>query len=74
LKAEKKSKAIFCTSGYGPWFYGGLFVSDNCNANTESCTVLDIIYINDTGLDGEIVFTGSPFFQVKEIEVLEIID
>jgi uncharacterized membrane protein len=30
-------------------------------------------YINDTGLDGVTVFTGSKSFQVKEIEVFEMI-
>jgi hypothetical protein len=57
LKAEKKHQAIYCDFRYGPWF-GDIRVSDNCNANT--------------GLDGRIVFTGSEYFQVTEIEVFEI--
>jgi hypothetical protein len=73
LKTERKNEAIRCGSRFSPWFEGGIFVSDNCNANT-SCTLLGLHYINDTGLDGKIVFTGSEYFQVKEIEVLEITD
>jgi hypothetical protein len=53
---------------------GGMYVSDNCNANTSSCTNLGLAYTNDTGLDGRTVFTGSLYFKVKEIEVFEITD
>jgi hypothetical protein len=49
-------------------------VSDNCNANTNSFTLLGRSYTNDTGLDDETVFTDSADFQVKEIEVFEITD
>jgi hypothetical protein len=73
LEAEEKEKAIRCDSGWGPYF-GGMAVSDNCNANTDSYTQLGIAYTNDTGLDGETVFTGSHDFKVKEIEVFEITD
>jgi hypothetical protein len=73
LKAEEKHQAIFCNSGWCPYFYD-IVVSDNCNVNTISCSYLSLVYINDTGLDGEIVFTGSKNFQVKEIEVFEITD
>jgi hypothetical protein len=71
LKAEKKQYAINCNSGWGACF-NAIWVSDNCNANTRSWTVLDRSYTNDTGLRGQIVFTGSEEFQVKEIEVFEI--
>jgi hypothetical protein len=47
-------------------------VSDNSNAAATSSTSLGAIYANDTGLDGQTVFTGSRRFQVKEIEVFEI--
>jgi hypothetical protein len=71
LKAEMKDQAILCDSERGPWFYGfGVF--DNCNASTKSWTSLGTAYTNDTGLDGNIVFTGSALFQVTEIEVFEI--
>jgi hypothetical protein len=73
LKAEKKHWAIFCHSGWGPNF-NDIRVSDNCNANTDSDTYLGTVYTNDTGLDGETFFAGSPQFKVKEIEVFEITD
>jgi hypothetical protein len=71
LKAEDKDRAIRCNSKLGPVF-GDIAVSHNCNANTESFTVLGTAYTNDTGLDGSTVFTGSFRFQMMEIEVLEI--
>jgi hypothetical protein len=72
LKAEEKDKAIYCWSDYGPHF-SDIGVSDNCNANSDSRTrFFGKTYNNDTGLDGETFFTGSRYFQVKEIEVFEI--
>jgi hypothetical protein len=71
LKAEMKQQAIYCDSKYGPDF-NDIRVSDNCNANTDSFTFLGSSYTNDTALDGQFVFTGSEYFQVKEIEVFEI--
>jgi hypothetical protein len=73
LEAEEKQDAIFCNSVCGPSFYG-MWVSNNCNANTDSYTNLGPVYTNDTGLDGKTVFTGSRDFKVKEIEVFEITD
>jgi hypothetical protein len=74
LKAEKKDRAILCNSEYGPAFGGdgGVIVYGNCNANTDNCTLLGPTYINDTGLNNDIVFTGSLEFRVTEIEVFEI--
>jgi hypothetical protein len=73
VKDEKKDGAIFCNSDRGPCFgYGDISVSNNCNAGTRSCTLFGNTYTNDTGLDDEIVFTGSMYFQVKETEVFEI--
>jgi hypothetical protein len=74
LMAEEKQKAIYCCSARGPSF-GGMYVSDNCNANIDSVTYLGLnAYTNDTGLDGRTVFTGSYYFKVEEIEVFEITD
>jgi hypothetical protein len=77
LKSQDKHRAICCDSEQGPCFgyYNSsydIFVSDNCDANTNSRTCLFFSYTNDTGLDDEIVFTGSFYFQVTEIEVFEI--
>jgi hypothetical protein len=69
-KTEAKHEAISCSPIWGPNF-GDIAVSDNCNANTEK---FGSKYTNDTGLDGEVLLTGSGHFQVKEIEVFEITD
>jgi uncharacterized coiled-coil protein SlyX len=53
------TKAIYCDPGRGPCF---------------GWTSLDPSYVNDTGLGGKTVFTGSEKFTVKEIEVFEIAD
>jgi hypothetical protein len=72
LRADEKWRAISCDSEWGPCFGDDIGVCDNCNASTHSCTSLGIAYINDTGLGGKTVFTGSFEFRVKEIEVFEI--
>jgi hypothetical protein len=69
-----KHKAIIPDSEWGPLFYGGMGVSNNCNASTDSYTSIGTVYTNDTGLADRTVFTGSRYFQVKEIEVFEITD
>jgi phosphopantetheinyl transferase (holo-ACP synthase) len=73
LKPEEKGKAIICNFEYGPRFYG-ITVANNCNANTNSVTYVGLSYMNDSGLDGKVLFAGSFNFQVKEIEVFEITD
>jgi hypothetical protein len=73
LKAEKKHRAICCSSDCGP-FLNAICVSNNCNTNTNSHSWLGYSYTNDTGLNGKTVFTGSEYFQVKEIVVFEITD
>jgi hypothetical protein len=62
LKAEKKQQAV------------RRFWIDDCNANTDSSTSLGHTDTNDTGLDRNIIFTGSFHFHVREIEVFEITD
>jgi hypothetical protein len=73
LKVEQKDLAINCSSKFGPRF-NGIAVFDNCNENSKSNIYLGWTYVNDTGLDAKVVFTGSQYFQVKEIEVFEITD
>jgi hypothetical protein len=46
-------------------------VYDNCNT-TNNYTNLGGCYVNDTGIDGKLVFTGEYNFTVKEIEVFTI--
>jgi hypothetical protein len=73
LKAEKKSEAIMCYANSGPHFCD-MGVSDDCNARTSNFTSFASRYTNDTGLDGNTFFTGSPAFKVREIEVFQITD
>jgi hypothetical protein len=72
LRARKKPCAIHCSPKCGLDFRG-ITVSGNCNA-TASSTFLGGYYTNGTGLDGQIVLTGSRYFRVREIEVFEIAD
>jgi hypothetical protein len=71
LNTNAQDHAITCRSQSGPCF-GGIAISDNCNANTESSAFLGITYMNDTGISGERVFTSSAVFKVNEIEVFQI--
>jgi hypothetical protein len=74
LRAEKKDAAIFCRSDGGPNFCD-IAVDNNCNASTASYAYFNgeaDSYTNGTGRDGQTFFTGSEYFQVKEIEVFEI--
>jgi hypothetical protein len=73
LKPKEMDEAICCSPSYGPHL-GNISISNNCNANVNSRSCLGEFYVNDTGLDGQTVFTGSQNFTVKEIEVFEITD
>jgi hypothetical protein len=66
--------AIYCNSSCGPCFSGhcDLSVQYNCNTSTNNSTNLGGSYVNDTGIDGKLVFTGEHNFTVKEIEVFTI--
>jgi hypothetical protein len=75
LKDEMTHQATNCDSKCGSCF--GCYPTDiavleNCDANTGNFTSIGFNYTNDTGLNKDEVFTGSKYFQVKEIEVLEI--
>jgi hypothetical protein len=75
LKAEEKQRAICCDSAQGPCCGDcDMTVSHNCNTNIWNSTSLGNSYTNNTGLDWFVVFAGSPYFRVKEIEVSEITD
>jgi hypothetical protein len=72
LKEWGEYEAIFCRSDRCSSFCD-IRVVDYCNTNFESTTVtFGSCYNNDTGVDSRRFFTGSPNFQVKEIEVFEI--
>jgi hypothetical protein len=49
-----------------------LRLSMACDTPNANSTDLGVWFTNDTGLNGETVFTGSKHFTVKEIEVFEI--
>jgi hypothetical protein len=74
LKEEMKQKAIFCHFEVGPFFSNDIGVCDNCNEKSNNGTCLGYAYENVTGLDKFVVFTGSENFQVKEIEIFEVMD
>jgi hypothetical protein len=75
LKVEEKRRAIRCDSGSGPHFgFSDIKVANNCHVNTNSCSCLGHYYVNDTGISGEKFFTGLKTFQVREIEVFEMLD
>jgi hypothetical protein len=72
LMSEKN--AIYCNSSCGPVFAGNgdMGVQDNCNTSIGNWTNLGGSYVNDTEIDGKLVFTGEYNFTVKEIEVFTI--
>jgi hypothetical protein len=73
LKAKEKDDAIYWDDNPGLSFYGGIHVSNHCNTVTFSSTEsFGKASTNDTGLDGDTFVTGSHYFKVKEIEVVEI--
>jgi hypothetical protein len=64
--------AIYCNCNDGPCL-GDIFVYDNCNKRNDNFTHwFGIRYRNNTGFDRKEFFTGLGCFQVKEIEVFEI--
>jgi hypothetical protein len=65
---------IYCTSSYGPCFSGNCdtAVQDNCNTAAHNWTNLGGLYMNHTGIDGKLGFTGEIYFTVKQIEVFTI--
>jgi hypothetical protein len=71
LMPDKWHQAIRCDSAWGPNFFD-VAIADNGNSNTRQSASLGFSYINDTGLKGDTVFTGSENFQAKEVEVFEI--
>jgi hypothetical protein len=76
LKPENRDFAIECYSDYGPYFGSGadICVSDKCNVNADIYSSFGYTYKNDSGVEGEKLFAGSRNFEVKEIEVFEIIN
>jgi hypothetical protein len=61
FRLTNSAEAIWCHSPYGPIFGSDhdLILYDGCNSSTSNYTSLGRGYQNDTGLDGETVFTGE---------------
>jgi hypothetical protein len=58
-----------------PTYVCVIWIYDNCNADTESSACsFGVVYINDTGLNGNTFFTGSTDLTVTEIGVFQIAD
>jgi hypothetical protein len=72
LRADKKGEAIDCSSGHGPSFFD-IEIADGCNA-TAQAYLLGTNYMNDTGIAGDLFFTGIGAFTVREIEVFELVN
>jgi hypothetical protein len=73
LKPDQAGYAIAANYRYGPIFGNGntICVYDNCSSTNGNYTDLTG-YVNDTGLNDKVVFTGEYNFTVKEIEVFEV--
>jgi hypothetical protein len=71
LNREGKGWAIYRRPKRGPNF-NDIWFCENCNASSNNYTSLGPTYTNDTGLEGQLFFTGLVRFQVKEIEVFQI--
>jgi hypothetical protein len=75
FKQNSQGYAICNSSAYGPIFGNGhnFCVYDQCHTSTKNYSNLGTAYVNDTGIEGDQVLTGSSFFTVAEIEVFEVI-
>jgi hypothetical protein len=74
LRAEKRQRAISCSTRWGPAFGNiEITIPERCNTCVGCATLIrDRAYANNTAID--FPFTGAPRFTVKEIEVFEITD
>jgi hypothetical protein len=61
LKAERKQYAILCDSSQGPAF-GGIGISNDCNANTDSGTYLGEAYTTGVYKIALLYIIAHPYF------------
>jgi hypothetical protein len=75
FKQKQADYAIYDFSSYGPSFCRNcdLYVCDQSQSSGSSFSNVGSGYVNDTGIAGNQVLTGSFNFTVKEIEVFEVI-
>jgi hypothetical protein len=79
LRPEVKYQTIYCERTYGPVFGGTFYTRDGCTRTRAegSCNYtggFESYFINDSGVAESVLFTGSEYFAVKEMEVFEIKD
>jgi hypothetical protein len=76
LKADQKSRAIYCSPGHGPVFgnYFYLYSTFDSASSPNLTGHFGNEYTNDTGLSDDTVFTGSGKFRAQEVEVFELRD
>jgi hypothetical protein len=72
-KPHNGDNSIVCCSSHGPKFGNDLFIADNSNKNTNSCSYLGQYYIHPDHSNGsneaQSLLAGSFNFQVSEMEV-----
>jgi hypothetical protein len=70
LKKGKDESVIRVSSRLGPSFGDDdLVICDGCDVNACHCDGFGSTYTNDSGLNGQLLFTGAKKFKVSEIEV-----
>jgi hypothetical protein len=73
LKPNCSQCAIQCYASYGPVFGGGATICVFNDCATSNSNYMNLSgYVNGTGLNDQIVFTGEFNFTVKEIEVFAL--
>jgi hypothetical protein len=73
MKAKATSDSGSLVSDAITFSVPDICVSDNCSTKKDRSISLGPSYTNATGLRGNIVFTGSEYFQVQAIEVIEVV-
>jgi hypothetical protein len=75
LKPDQTHRAISAERDYGPIFGLGHTIRVCHNSSTTNNNYTDLTgYVNDTGLDSKVVFTGEYNFTVKEMEIFQVYD
>jgi hypothetical protein len=74
LILEQHERAIYYCAECGPIFgHRDLVIHRECNTLLlNSTNGFGSTYLNSTGMDGQIFFTGTAFFRVAEIEVFQV--
>jgi hypothetical protein len=74
FKQTKEADVIYQASSFGPVFgHNELYVYGEWQSPNKCASSLGDTYTNDTGIAGNQVLTGAPYFAVDEIEVFEVV-